>query len=50
MVSVTQRILDNTIKGLSDEKKYETIWLLISELQKCNKMTFRELNIFIKGD
>ena len=49
MVSVTQRILDNTIKELSEESKYETIWFLISELQKYNKMSFRELNILIKG-
>ena len=50
MVSVTQRILDNTIKGLSEKFKYDTIWLLISELQKHNKMSFRDLNILIKNN
>lgn len=49
MVSVAKRILDNTIKDMSEKNKYETIWLLISELQKYNKMSFREMNIFVKG-
>ena len=48
MPSATKIILDNTIKSLSDNDKYKTIWFLISELQKYDYISFRELNILIK--